>query len=245
MPRFRIKRIVIGLALTLLLLAAGSGYVLWRLSWQSPSWFAPPNPNEPRVASVADDAEYLLLEQTQKIRPAAEQWTLRITQQQINAWLATRLPQWIEHDADMHWPEQIGTPQVLIEPDGLRLAVPVSGGGVESARAVRRVVVATLKPAITADGALALPLTRISLGKVWVPGEPLGRLTDALRQAAPEFLGDPRVQNAIDVLAGRKTLPPEYVLTDGRRVVLTGVKLGEGAIELTARTASGGKTGGQ
>jgi hypothetical protein len=239
MPRRRVKRFILGVLLSLLLIGAALAYTAWRLSWQRPEWYAPPDPKDVRIATLADDAEYRLLEQTQKVRPAEEQWTLRLTAAQINAWLSARLPAWIEHDANLRWPEQIGTPQVLIDDEGVRIAVPVTTGAPASG-GTTRTVVATLLPSITSDGRLSLKLTSIALGKVWVPGQPLTRLVNALREAAPEFLNDARVQQAIDMLAGKQTLPPDYDLADGRRVRVKAVRLTNGAIEMSATTLSGG-----
>ena len=241
MPRRRVSRFILGLLLSIVLIGAAGIYIAWRLSWQHPTWYAPPNANDARIVTLADDTEYQLLEQTQKMRADDESWTLRLSQEQLNAWLATRLTQWIEHDASMQWPQQIGTPQVLIDPDGVRVAVPVTIGGRGNAAGgepgVTRTIVATLAPSIAEDGRLSLALKSIALGKVWVPGSPLTRLADALREAAPDFLDHPQVQQAIDILAGRQTLPAEYDLGDGRRVRLKDVRLTDGAIEVTASTS--------
>jgi hypothetical protein len=75
---------------------------------------------------------------------------------------------------------------------------------------------------------------------VWVPGEPLTRLVNAVKDAAPEFLDHPQVQQAVDVLAGARTLPPEFDLADGRRVQVKDVRLTNGAIEVAAVTLSDG-----
>ena len=68
MLRRRAKRFLLGLGLSLLLIGAAMAYTAWRLSWQQPSWYAPPNPADARVLTLADDAEYDVLEQTQKVR---------------------------------------------------------------------------------------------------------------------------------------------------------------------------------
>ncbi len=226
--------------LSLLLIGAAGLYTAWRLSWQKPAWYAPPNPTDARIVTLADDTEYRLLEQTQKIRDAEETWTFHITQAQINAWLAARLPRWIEHDANMQWPQQIGTPQVLIERDGLRVAVPVTMGAIPGSQASpptqTRTVVATIAPAVAADGRLSLKLSSIALGKVWIPGAPLTRLVDAVREASPEFLDHPQVQETIAVLAGQQTLPAEYRLADGRHIRVKDVRMVDDAIEISAIT---------
>lgn len=221
---------MIGLLLSVVLIGAAVAYTGWRLSWEQPAWYAPPDARDDRVVRLADDAEYEFLQVSQLVRPEQEPWTLHLTDAEINAWLAARLPQWILHDANLQWPEQIGTPQVMIEPDGIRVAAPVRAG------TVSRTVVARLSPMIADDGGIAMPLTGIALGRVWVPGEPLSRLVDAVREAAPDFLNDPRVQDAVKVLAGEVTLPAEFDLADGRRVRVKHIALDSGGVSITAIT---------
>ncbi len=216
----------------------------------------PPKAGDPVVSQRAEQTEYDVLVETQQVRDPGQTWTLTLTDAKINAWLALRLPAWIENNANMRWPKEIGTPQVLIEPDGLSIAVPVTAKG------VTRTVVAKVRPEIEkqvtgdasggreadtglasapavtekVDEALSMPLVSVSLGKVWIPGEPLRRVIDSVREAAPEFLNDARVQQAIEVLAGRATIEPVHRLGDGRVVRITEVQLKRGEIALTART---------
>ena len=42
--------------------------------------------------------EQALAAELTKVRPAGEEWAISIDPADINAWLATRLPKWIEHD---------------------------------------------------------------------------------------------------------------------------------------------------
>ena len=79
MPRRRVRRFFIGVALSIILIGAALAYTAWRLSWQQPTWYSPPNPRDDRVVRLADDAEYDLLQKTQQMRPEDERWTLRLT----------------------------------------------------------------------------------------------------------------------------------------------------------------------
>ena len=46
----------------------------------------------------AEAFEHALAAAITKVRPAGEEWAIAIDPADINAWLATRLPKWIEHD---------------------------------------------------------------------------------------------------------------------------------------------------
>src|SRR6185503_12670556 len=120
--RLRVGRLLI----VLFLLAVIAGLVLWRLTWTAPRWWAPPNPRNAQVAALADHVELRLIEEAQRIRPVEEPWTIRIRQEQVNAWLSAKLPQWIEHlrrDEQLEWPQQLGTPQVKFDRDGISLGL--------------------------------------------------------------------------------------------------------------------------
>ena len=80
------------MALALLLGAALAAFVLAAM---------PPvaRPLLPDDASARGEAfEQALAAALTKVRPAGDEWAIAIDPADINAWLATRLPKWIEHD---------------------------------------------------------------------------------------------------------------------------------------------------
>ena len=52
----------------------------------------------PDAATRGEAFEQALASAITKVRPAGESWAIAIDPADINAWLATRLPQWIDHD---------------------------------------------------------------------------------------------------------------------------------------------------
>ncbi len=125
MNRRTILNALAGTAAALILLIC----VCWWLASLAPTWYAPPDASDKAIQTLGATAEYRLLEEFQKIRPAEEVWRLRIPEEAINAWLATRLPAWLE-GRGATWPEDLGTPQVRITPSGIVLAAPsVALGG--------------------------------------------------------------------------------------------------------------------
>jgi hypothetical protein len=217
----------ITLAGTLSLLAIGA-ISTWRLTRMAPSWYAPPDPTSQAVLDLADRAEYRLIEEAQKIRPPDE-WTLRVEDSQVNAWLSARLPQWVRHDADFTWPESIGTPQIQTDGNGIRVALPLQENDASF------VVTARLSPRLD-DGRLFLQLDRLWLGRIGLPGEPLTRLAEFLEEHGGEEISALQIGDLLDVLAGRTPIDPIMSLADDRQVELMQIRLGPGRVDLTCRT---------
>ncbi len=218
----------IGLALLILLGLAALW--LWHLSTLGPAWYAPPNPHDQTVIALADTVEYRLVEEVQKLRPAQDnRWTLRVRQQQINAWLAARLPKWIAHEHGSEWPSKLGTPQVRIEADGLSVALPVIEGGGQ------RIFVARIIPQL-ADGQLKVQVERIAVGRIGLRGESIANLLAMLADHAPQLMDDPQVRSIIDALEQRDSIKPEFELSDGRRIQLLNMRLADGWIDFDVVT---------
>lgn len=216
--------------LALLIVIALAIFIVWRLSWAAPAWYAPPNPHDETVLALADTVEYRLVEEAQKVRPASsELWTLRVRQEHINAWLSARLQKWIAHDHDLEWPAQLGTPQVRIEPAGISLALPIGEG------THRRTLLARFTTVMN-DGIIRVTVDRVALGRVAMPGEPLSNLLSALSKAAPDAFNNTQIKSLIDALSHDSQINPILELPDGRRIQLLDVRLNERWIDLTATT---------
>jgi len=221
MKRFRWKRIMVSLVVVAALAVA----IVWRMTQLAPVWYDPPLATDDRSRALAEEVEYRLLEQVQKIRtPEEPSWTRRIQQQQINAWLASRLRPWIEHEQAGQWPDALGIPQIRVQEHGISVAIPVTEAG------VTRVIVAGLVPELTERG-LTLRLNHVSLGRIGLPGDPLLALTGRLSSLAPDIASDPQVMGILDVLAGRTAIDPVFELADGRRIRLLKLNLGDGVID--------------
>ena len=223
--RSRRVRVITVIALLLI----GGGVVLWQLSRVPPRWYEPPPANDPKIAELADRVEYNLVQQAQQIRePEHETWTLRVRDEQINAWLATRLRQWVEHEGQ-HWPDHLGTPQLSIDHHAIAIALPLIGAK------RTQYITAKITPVIE-DGHLRLELRRVALGRVSLPGEPLANLLDAIADAAPQTLDLPYMRTALDWLGRREAIDPVIDLADDRRVKILGLQLDDGWIDITAQT---------
>ncbi len=146
----------VGAAVGLLLLGA----IAWWLAGLTPVWYQPAGPNDAAATQLGEAAEYRLVEEFQKIRPEDEVWRLRVPEDAINAWLATRLPQWLAGQ-DVQWPEALSPPQVHITPAGIEVAIASDDFGTRIGRFRGR-------PTISGDR-LTLQSPSLGIGRLPVP----------------------------------------------------------------------------
>ncbi len=222
------RRLAVIAAVAVLGVAAG-GAVAWRMSWMAPSWWVSPVPDDAQAAALADRVEFRLTEEAHKIREDPV-FRLRITQEQVNAWLATRLPDWVAHRSGAPWPPQLGLPQV-------RLGKGTASVGIDvMTESGRRVVVADFRPRIR-GGRLEFPIASVGVGRVRIPGASAAALVDRLRGPLSAELADDEVMDALsEALRGERHLDPVLRLSDGRTVELLEVSCEDGAIVLRCRT---------
>ncbi len=124
------------MSLTVLALVTAAAVVVWRMSWLAPTWWAPPDAADPRVAEAAQQIEYSLIEQAHMVRTDDETWSIRIHDRHVNAWLASRLGAWLAHDQALDWQGGFGRPQMRSEPGWVTLAIELDGDGVRSTRVI-------------------------------------------------------------------------------------------------------------
>lgn len=209
--------------------------VLWRMSRMPPSWWARPEAGDAAVRDLASRVEKRLAEETHKMRSAEETWTLRIREEQVNAWLAARLPAWVAHERNVEWPGQLGPPQVRFVPEGIDVAFELLEGG------HARYVEVRLLVAIE-DGRIRLGLDGAALGRIPVPGEPLDFIRPYAVEAIAEHVDAADLDRVAGLLSGRDSVEAVVELSDGRRVRLVALRHGEGVLDLTCRTLGGAPT---
>ena len=207
---------------------------LRRLTWQAPTWWADPAPELEQTSVLADRVEYRLAEEAHKVRPDDGRWWLRIKDEQVNAWLATRLQAWLAHTHGVVWPEALGTPQVHFTDGAINVALDFEDDG------RRRYVVADLAPGIV-DGRLAVVLDGVALGRLRIPGGSLRTLMKTYRDVVPAgFLDDPSVRRVVDLLVDVDSIDPTLTLADDRRVRVVDLVVREGELILRCETTLAG-----
>ena len=231
-PRARQSWGPILLLVPLGLLLAG-GAVAWRLTLQPPSWYTPPDPQDRQTARLAERVEYRLAEEAHRIRDEDEPWRLRMTEDQVNAWLASRLGAWASHTHRIKWPKGIGAPQIHFNDETISVAVNLNENGRQ------RYLVATLRPLLD-DRQMTLVLESVALGRLSVPGGSVRTIMSQLDGLLPPgFRDHPTVKQLVTLLLDEQRIDPTIELADGRRVRLREVRFDEGALIVEAET---GKT---
>ncbi len=216
------------LLLGVLLLGMGGAFLFCLiLTFLPPRWYDPPVSDDPSAVHLAEQAEFRLVEELQKIRPAGEPWGLRIPDEAVNAWIALRLRDWLAHDDRPPWPEFITVPQVHATPSGIFIVV----GLVQHGR-VTSMLGLSVVPSIV-DEEILLSINGGLLGRLPVPAPP-STLLEPLRTAAGG--GDETSQLVVDYLLDGRAFPAVLELVDDRIVQIEGVSLEDGALTITART---------
>jgi hypothetical protein len=220
MPTRRtILHALLGTLLAILVFAA----VGWWLAGLTPGWYQPVQPDNAAALALGETAEYRLVEEFQRIRPTDDVWRLRIPEAAINAWLATRLRQWLAGRGGV-WPQELGSPQVRITPAGITVGVSADAIG-------GRVGLLTLSPSI-ADGQLQLrPVGGVGRLPIGIPT----RLV--LPHIADEIDADNSIAFIHTLLQGKST-PSTIPLVDHRAVRLHSVTLEPANCVIEASTRS-------
>ena len=223
-------RIRLAAFLGLILILGVSVGILWQLTRENPYWWSPIDLSDPKISIEAEQFEYSLIEQSHKIRTKNEPWAIRIRDEHINAWLAERLSAWLTHDQNLNWPENVSVPLVRLSEDHISIAVELNFD--QSAR----VITLEFEPIILEDE-LLLRVTGISLGRLTLPGTPVGKVAKWLNEAAPEgFFDDLRVSQLLELLLEGRAFMPIQSLSDGRKVRLVDIVCEDGSIVLKCNT---------
>lgn len=187
------RRVFLGLLAAVALLAGAVA-----LARRVPAWWAPTARDAAGALDTARALEQGIAGETTRVRgPGTQAWTVRVRAADLNAWLGARLPQWLEHDRSLPWPEGVKAVQVAADPDGFALAADWNGVVVVTRWAIdagEGGAPATLRAAGTSVGSLPVPFAG-SVGGWFVPelARPLPletRLGDGrtLRVTGAEFL---------------------------------------------------------
>lgn len=213
-------------AFILLLVVAGLAVLAVIVLLRPPAWWSPVDRDDPDAVALGEEFEQGCVSEVHRVRPDAEPWAVRIKAEEVNAWLATRLPKWCAHAGV----PELGDAEVRFTEGTIELAVDVPD--------LPSVVVARLAPEVTEAGILA-----------HVEGASIGRLPMS-------FLARPSMVRTVSSMAGGEAdesvkallaaiggepAPRDFELADGRHVRLRDIEVHEGELLLEFETRKPGR----
>jgi hypothetical protein len=240
-PMKRFPRWVRVIAVAQVLFLAGVGFA-YLLTLREPAWWRDVKAADPATIDTASQVENGVVTQLSEVRPAdpeakggykSREWSVSISAADADAWLATRLKQWVENQGG-HWPQQLTSVQVEFSSGVIKVGVRQEEGG------SARFVYVEAAPELRADGSLWLLPRGMGAGAMPLP---MGVVRNEVREAVinrlpPGSTKRQQAEEAIEVLAGQRPALKDAVvkLEDGRCVRLLKIAVFEGRIELTCRT---------
>ncbi|MBL9140823.1 MAG: hypothetical protein JNK53_03050 [Phycisphaerae bacterium] len=115
-------------AVVLLVLGAAGALGVWRALGAAPAWWNHAPDTGEAALRVARGLEQGVAAELTRVRgPGVQAWRVRLRADDVNAWFAARLPQWLEHDRSLKWPAEVGTPQMHIADERVVLAAEHAG----------------------------------------------------------------------------------------------------------------------
>lgn len=215
--RPQINRLLIALGVLLVVLCV---LIFW-----PQTWFDPESGDGTARARLGEQVEFRLVEELQKIRPNGDSWQLRITDEAINAWLATRLRPWMNHQ-DAAWPEDVSVPQIHFARSGIDVGIAIEGvaGGFP--------LILGFRPTLD-EGRFRLKPGWVRIGQLPIPFARSG-LDSHIENLIPRMEGS--VSNLISALLDDAALEAVIPLVDGRSVEISGFRLDSGSMLLQAST---------
>lgn len=198
-----------GALVGLLILAAG--VLVYVAATRDPEWFTRTPANGAAEADTARALEQGCASQISLVRGVGEvKWRLLMRASDINAWLAVRLPQWLQYDRSLPWPEGVTAPQVWMDAAGVHGAALKDGWVIGTTWEIQA-------PAQEGGVAMLVP-SQMRVGKLVLPfGSGISELF------VPELA---------------KPFPLEAKLGDGRSVRVTGAEFVDGQVVLDLVTVS-------
>jgi hypothetical protein len=175
----------------------------------------PPNP-----VARGEAFEQALAAALTKVRPAGEEWAVAIDPADVNAWLATRLPKWIEHDPSLAEFADAAALRIASTDGSLRVEEPIADGWLRLSLPIEVGIEA---------GGLRIGFGTARLGRLPIPG-----IGAALAES---------VESELDGL-DLATRAPELPLADGRVVEVREISCEDGRVALRLATLAAARSGG-
>lgn len=193
------------------------------LAGATPSWWAERAVPREQAEILAERVERGVATELHRGRDADQPWTVSISDEQANAWLAQGLSRWLRNRR-IEWAERVPDLRAAFEDGSVRVG----------ARTDARVLSAAFNLRIDPEGALWATPSQIAAGSLRLPDSwARSRAMDALERYAQDDAA--RVREALE---GRAPIldRPVFDLGDGRRVRVVEIEPEPGRLLITCVT---------
>lgn len=220
----RFLRLVLIAIIVLVFFLGSSLGVLWLLASRTPEFYEKKLPIDREVAKKASDE---FLQKTSLLASDLKRegtWYLKITEEEINGWLAVDLPK--NHAQSL--PRGVSDPRIEINDGTVRVAARVRHGILSGVAHIELQVYSTETNTVT------VVVRRAALGSLPLP---LQDLIENLKKIATQIQWDVRQMQS----AGLPTLVitiPKTLDEKGRELEVTNIHISEGQVELSGRVKS-------
>lgn len=227
--RVSVRSVLVGLALSLVAVVGILGVMAVGAAAREPAWWTLAAHDPETVSRLAERVENAVVSEIHRGRVEGQEWSVALSPDQANAWIADRLPKWLAHAAG----EPVGTPEVRVWFERGVVLVAARLGDEQ------RIVTATLNPWVDESGALWARLDGVAIGRLSAPGAGAaawaGERLAALAPADMLEETDADAERILAALSGRSALldVPVIDLEDGRRVRLAAVRVEDQRLGLT------------
>ncbi|MEM7227691.1 MAG: hypothetical protein AAF432_02645 [Planctomycetota bacterium] len=222
-----IKRLIRTAIVTIVLAVVLIGAWAWWQRGQPPKWYNPPSPSDPVVQAQAEDVEMAVAQMITKVREPEERWGMRLTEDHVNTWLATRLHDWVDNQVDLDWPAKLQMVQMQLQPDEITVAVAF-GETLDDAQVVAFAVTPDAR-----DGEMFTTLVSASIGRIEFSGGSLDAMIKRLEKLNTSW----DIMQILPFAQGERAIPIALDLSDDRRVTIEEVRCKEGVMDLICRTS--------
>jgi len=215
------RLIVLGLLVVIAVVASSLGGMYWAVTSAQPFYQAAleQDPVEQEEKSQQLESRFTTLHSDLQNQG---EWRSAIAADEINAWLATKLPESFPNML----PEQIREPRVAISAEEVKLAALSDVAGVETVLSV------AFEPFVTEDGDLAIELRQVLAGSLPMPSQNIvQRLATATKRMNLPIRWTQNQGNAVMVLERRL-----WDTESGENRVLNAIELADGELFLTGYT---------
>lgn len=210
----------------LILIAAAAAWLVF----SRPGYWNVLDPKDAQVVAGAERIEQKFGTEITRVRDKDAVWKMEVTSEQINQWLANRMPQWLANQ---------GVDEMIID-QATPMMMRIGAGRIEAAIqsglwGLEPVVQLSYEPQATApDRCVQLQLKAMTIGKIGVP-------VDAMIDFLLNRIGLPESKRHLIEKTRDRLMRVDLRLPlgDGRTVQVLGMELDEGKTTLTLRTGFG------